>query len=419
MLHWLGGPLDVRVEVDTGLAMETVGLWDTGLWDEAVWGTADPRWQDVTPWVMEVQINAGAARWGERFESASAVLVVDNTEGVFTPDSDVPYFALPFRPARKIRVLVIDPDGVKQPLVTGQIDAINDSYDDGAYNLATTIACSDFMAVWAAYNPPMNDAGTGVQSTTDRIEAALDKLGWPTADRDLQTGVHTMQSSLLADSTLEECQKAADAEGGAFYADRIGQAVFKARDWLTTDPRSTTVQAWIGYDEAPTGAMAAHIIGVKTSHEAARIVNDVSYARVGSTLQHFANTGSQSAFGNRSYQRTDLENNSDAEVAHLAKRYLRAFKDDRARIDSVTIAATEDPDHNLILYDTRFGDLWSVLIDTPFGWSYEKEVHVMGLEHRITADDWVMSARLDDALTFNMLEPGYWDTQNWDEGFWQ
>jgi hypothetical protein len=212
-----------------------------------------------------------------------------------------------------------------------------------------------------------------------------------------------MQTSHLAQTTLEECQRAADAEGGAFYADRRGFAIFKARDWLTTDPRSTDVVAYLGYDDVPTDADAAHIVAIEISHEAARVVNDVAFARVGSHLQTASDPTSQVLFGPRSYQRTDLENNDDAEVAFLTARHLAAFKDDRARIDRVTVAAVEDPDNedlNRLMYDSRFGDRFAVRVATPWGWSYDKEVHVMGLDHRITADEWVLSFRLDDAQTF-------------------
>src|SRR5690606_11582850 len=126
----------------------------------------------------------------------------------------------------------------------------------------------DFMADWQAFNPLALETPTGVQRTDQRVAAALDRLGWPEEDRDIQVGEHTMQSSFLAQSVLEECQRAAESEGGAFFCGPDGKAVFKARDWLTTDERSTTIQGYLGYEQIPEveEPKTAHIEGVKTSH---------------------------------------------------------------------------------------------------------------------------------------------------------
>jgi len=425
VLKWLGGHVDVRVEVDTGLGDATFGLWDSALWDVATWGSEDPNWADATPFVFSVEFRAGAMRWGERFESASCTIIVDNTDGIFTPESGVEYWHQPFRPGRRIRVVAIPDEttGEKWALFTGQIDAINDVYDDAGHAITTAIVASDFISVWQANNPLMLETPTGVQTTSERIHAALDRMDWPVDQRIIQLGEHNMQTSFLAQSTWEECARAAEAEGGAFYSDRNGSAVFKNRDWLTTDERSVAIQGYLGYDEVPYTpdaskwdvsqwdvdvwrafkAQTAHVLEIVTSHEATRIVNQVKMARVGSTVQAVEDLDSQALFDGRSYGRTDLENSSDAEVAFLAARYLAAFKDDRLRIDSVTITAIEDPDNNdrnRMLYDTRFGDRLAIKVEPPWGWSYEKEVHVMAISHVITADDWQVTFQLDDAQTY-------------------
>jgi hypothetical protein len=392
--------LDVRVEIDTGLEGATFALWDESLWDVGTWGSLDPNWTDISQYVLSASINAGATRWGERFDTATLNIVVDDTTGVFTPDSLVDAFHLPFRPGRRIRLIVVDTDEVKRPLFTGQIDATNDTHDAAGFNIETSIQCSDMGAVWAAFNPVMLEVATGVQMTDERVDAALDRFGY-TGDRSqIQTGVHEMSSSALAQSTFEECQRAADAEGGIFYADSQGRPVFKSRDWLTTDTRSTDVQAWIGYTDIPSGSTGAHVLGLQISHEAARIVNVAQFARSGGEMQSSEDATSQTLFGKRSYQRTDFENNNDSELAFLAARHVAAFKDDRARVDSVSIALADNPDFNDLVYETMFGDRWSVRVATPWGWEYEKEVHVMGLELAITANDFQATFRLDDAQTF-------------------
>src|SRR5690606_20283306 len=153
------------------------------------------------------------------------------------------------------------------------------------------------------------------------------------------------QSSTLADTTLEECQRAADAEGGAFFASADGKATFKARNWLSEDDRSVNVQGWIGFDEVPEGAQAAPVLDASGSWELARVVNDVGFAREGGTMQFAEDLASIQAYGRRSYRRTDFINSSDGELASLAVRYLQALREPRLRVDSVTISASTDPDN--------------------------------------------------------------------------
>ena len=113
-------------------------------------------------------------------------------------------------------------------------------------------------------------------------------------------------------------------------------------------------------------------------------------------------------YGIRSHKRTDFQNTTDGEVLALAVRVVNARKDLRPRADQITIAGVEDPDNedlNRLLWDTRLGDRLAVLSKPRMGWSVEREVHVFGMDHAITADDWTVTFRLDDAQTIPFA---YW-----------
>jgi hypothetical protein len=406
-LKTFGGPIDVRVEVDTGLEGATFGVWNTGLWDTATWGADDAQWFDITDYVLKVDIAGGAERWGERFRAGSCSIVVDNDSGIFTPESGVPNpWHLPFRPGRRIRVVAIpDPTAplTKAPLFTGEIEVSDDDYQGAGFAVRATIACTDYMGTWADHNPAALTVATGLQLTSARVGAALDRLSWPSADRDIQTGVHTMLSSFLAQTTLEEAARAADAEGGAFFAGPEGKAYFKARDWLITDSRSVTVQGYLGYETVPAGAQSAHLLNVDTSWERAEIANQVHLARTGGAVQTVSDATSIDENGTRSYQRMDFELSTDAQVLTLANRYLARHKDLHLRIVGATIAANEDVDNedlNRLFWDIRYGDRLAVRIAPAVsgGWEIEREVQVFGIAHSISADDWVVALKLDDAL---------------------
>ena len=243
-LYTFGGQIDVRVEVDTGPGEGLAGLWDEALWDESHWGSDDPSWVDFTSYVLGVSTSQGAERWGERVNTGTASVTVDNHTGIFTPESGVddPWFRT-FRPGRRMRIVAIpDPEtGVRVPLFTGRLDAVYGNAAEAGYDLTSVLEVVDFMGDWNGYDP-LETTATGAQRTDLRVHAALNRYGWPADERDIQTGFHNVQTSTLSETTLEECQTAADAEGGVFYCSKDGLAVFKNRDWLTTDTRSTTVQ---------------------------------------------------------------------------------------------------------------------------------------------------------------------------------
>jgi hypothetical protein len=258
----------------------------------------------------------------------------------------------------------------------------------------------DAMALLHGHNPIALETPTGVQATHERVEAALDRAGWPEDKRDIREGEHTMQSSYLAQSVLEECQRASEAEGGAFFIDPSGIAVFRPRDWLVTDERSTVVWGYLGYDPIDEDANYGEIVGVQPFWEIERIRNDIQYARVGSTVQSAEDSPSITLYQRQSYRRLDFQNNSDIEVLFLARRALAGWKDNRMRLDSVTIVPRPDPTNsnpNQLLWDTQYGDLFAIRVATGQGWEYERETHVMGISHRITADDWEVTFALDDS----------------------
>ena len=227
-------------------------------------------------------------------------------------------------------------------------------------------------------------------------------------ERDIQNGVHVMQTSYLAQTALEEAQRAADSEGGAFFAAPDGKLTFKSRDWLSTEPRSTGIQGYLGFETLPDGAdpdaPQAFIISgsVVITETLARVRNDIQFAREGGTMQWVFDPVSIGSVGIRSYRRTDYQNTTDAQVLFLAERNLEAQSEARFRVQSVAIQANADPDNedlNRLFWDTQFGDLVAVEIQTMHGWRISNRLaHVIGIASYITVEDWTVVLTLDDSL---------------------
>ena len=418
-LRWLGGQIDVEVRVATGLDPALSALWDysppTGtfaLWDVSPWGAEDLAFQDISEWVEEVGYTRGAEAWDSRYTAGTGTVVLDNSNGQFTPVSDAPDpWGVPFRSGRKVQINVLpnpDTPDVRVPLFTGRIDERTDQYDDSGFALTTVLNLIDTLGELGQSNPPMLDTPTGVQSTHARVHAVLDIAQIDADERDIQDGVHSVSSSFLAQSALEESQRAADSEGGAFFAAPDGKLVFKSRDWLSTDPRSTTVQGYLGFETLPDGAdpdapQAFVISGsVVISETLARVRNDIQFARESGTMQWVFDPVSIGSVGIRSYKRADYQNTTDAQVLFLAERNLEAQSEARFRVQSVAIQANADPDNedlNRLFWDTQFGDLVAVEIQTMHGWRIPHRLaHVIGIASYITVEDWTVVLTLDDSL---------------------
>ena len=407
-LSWLGGKIGLLVEIATSVSPGG-GIWDTSTWDPEGTGTWNLsggfEYEDITEHVEKVQIRGGQERFDARFSTGSARVTVDNTTGLFTPNAGADPWSAPFRPGRVVRISVI-PDltdlATTVALFTGRIDSSNDRYTAQGADITTDLNLIGPLGTLSAYEPLALAVATGAETTDERIETALDRMSIPAGERSVQTGINNVVTSYLDQSVLEECQRAADAEGGAFFADGEGVYTFKARNWLTTDTRSTVIQGYIGF-ETPAGSPNAHIIGDPiTSWELARVRNSIHYMRNGGTRQVETDSVSITTYGERTYDRLNLNNTTDAEVLALAVRALSVYKDSAVRIEEVTIAANDDPsnlDLNALFYDTQYGDLLSVNIRTLQGWEWSQNVHVIGVTHYITADDWTVTLTLDDSLT--------------------
>jgi hypothetical protein len=595
-------------------------------------------WIDVTGDVMDVTINRGKERWAERFRVGSAVVLFDNTSGVYSTGSQVLGDFGEWRIGRELRILSIpDPDAPtdRHCLFTGVVEDSDDEYNQAGFDLTCRVLVLDALSELHDHNPPALTTATANHMRSDTyVGTALDRIPWPDARRIIEGGLHTMQPSFLAQTTLEECMRAGEAEGGAFYADCDNKVVFRNRDWLlggaesmihyedavqakepiaywrmgddtnrTVDStgnghtltwngspaagvegvteddiaipldgsndyatvaseaalelrqdmtiemwvrphnteggeaiccrgtgsgstlyeiqfwsgsallfpaatggssynigsvtvndwqhivvtiawngdgtrtltgfvngnqqspqtyayepgvvardvnigrrvdggsgflyfdgdiselaiydkvltaeeveanyeakelglntRSTTIQGYLGYnpDDLPAGSTAARVTDIKTSHERARVRNDIQFSRTGGTAYRTTDAGSIDLYRHRTYQRLDMRNSTQAQVEFLADRYLDAHKDSKIRVTSATIVANDDPDNedlNRLFWDTQFGDLLQIKIQTAYDWALTRPVHVFGIRDRITPSDWTREFLLDDAQT--------------------
>lgn len=393
---------EFRVEI--GLAGEGgsgAAVWGTSKWGTGTWTGYAPDWYDVSPYVIGAVAEYGAESFDERMRTGHARFLLDNDSGAFNPDSGAALASdLSLRPGRWIR-LIGAISTYQRVLWQGYIDTIEEVYLPAASGSNTVLHCFDFAGLLALDNPPALDSAVGAgERTSARANRILNEFGpvsggWPW--RQVEPGIHTLRASSLAQNRLEEIQRAAQAEGGAFYFEGPN-ARFRPFSWLSTNPRSTAVQI------QPGSGTAGHpgVTGADAAKRSARTIrNDIQVARAEGTVQRFQDLASQALFGGvpRTWQYLAYENNKDTHVKALGERILAAYAYDRQTLRRVTMEPVDAASAQRLL-DLRLGDLAEITVpDDLMGWGYSTEAHVLGIRYEIDNTDWEVKVRLDQSQT--------------------
>jgi hypothetical protein len=418
----LGGIVQFAVEVALGLEEGgvDVAIWQPdpngALWDtQGLWSGLVPTWVDVTTRAIEAGTKRGRDRWEQEYRVGSSIVTLDNQDGVFNPDTPSPG-ALTMRPGRWLRVLGrrTDDGSAWVPLWTGQVDTLEDRYTSAGRGINSRFSGLDFGSRFQIDDPPALDTPLPAgQLTSVRVDYILDEANWPSEPgyRSIELGLHTMQESDQAQSRWRELQAAATAEGGYLFIGPDGAVVFRNRDWL-----SGKLGGPLEYQFGQVGS-DVQILAADTDWSQQRIWNDIRMARVGGTEYRVEDLDSIALYGRRTFRRFDLQCQTDSQVQALADRFLGAFRFDRSRLESVDLVPTSPAGvSQLLAIDVGAYIRVTVRTGGDGDWSYTGDYFVQAVEHRIDADDWVVSLRIDSAdFTVPLLPAAF--TDGFDEGF--
>lgn len=151
-------------------------------------------------------------------------------------------------------------------------------YDGTLDELAIYSAALSAAQVAAHYNAGANLwAG---DTTGARVARALDFAGWPSADRDIDTGRSTMGAYGTGDSnTLAVAQEAETTEGGALWQAPNGKVTFRDRHASIQDWNATTSQAALTDDSTATSPQ--HYTTLQLAYDDTLIVNEAEVTWTG------------------------------------------------------------------------------------------------------------------------------------------
>jgi hypothetical protein len=282
-------------------------------------------------------------------------------------------------PMRPIRVRAVW-NAVTYDLFRGFVDTWDVDWK-GSYESEVTVPCTDAFKVFGAYSRTALGAPVGAgEDSGARVNRILDSLGWSASDRVISTGDSTLQGTTLEGDGLAELQLVADSEIGELYVRGDGKVVFRNRQAIVSETRSTTVQATFGGDPAE---LPYHDVGI--SCDDVQMANLVRATREGGAEQTASDTASIAEYTTHTFERSGLLHVSDGETLSWAQWILHLAKDPELRFDQLTVRPIKDETALFPQVLSReIGDRIAIKRQPPGdGDIVEREVFIRGIEHTI------------------------------------
>jgi hypothetical protein len=372
----------------------TLGKLNTGTLGTEVYA-------DVMTWFQGGNVKRGVSRFDGiygRAEAGTMQITLDNTDRRFDPTNLAgPYVAAgatQVKAGRAIRLRAIWAN-VTYDLFRGFVDEPRLTYIQRG-PAAVTLTATDGTAAVANYDQNGGaTVGTG-ENTGARINRILDNIGWPAVERNIAVGRTTVQGTDLSANAWAEIVLTSDTELGEVYFDVDGRLTFRNRYALSTDARSNTPQAVFG--DANDGVELG-FTDVELVADLNQTRNVIRAGRVGGTQQVVEDASSIAEYRRRSWQRTDLLHQTDAEVADYARYVLSLLKNNELRIATLKVNPLADPDRLFPhVLGRKLGDRVTVKFTPPGGGTrISRDVFIRGIDHAIGLATWETTFAFQDA----------------------
>lgn len=353
---------------------------------------------DVTEYVREVSVSRGRSRILDRVQAGGASVTLDNRARLFDPTAGtaVSPYANTILPRRNVQISVDD-----EPIFSGVVDDWNIEYDIGG-DSTSTAQCVDGFALLGQVT--VGTATQSVQSSGIRVGVVLNGASWPTAKRDIDTGVVTLQADAADQNTnaLDYLQTISDTEFGAFYMSRTGLATFQDR----TSGQDFSNPVVLGGTGIP-------ISSVQIDYGSEQLFNSIEVVRDNGGTAIASDATSQSAYGIAELNRQGLLFNDDDELDELAGFLLNRYKDPTFRIQQVSVVMdglTATDRATIAALDVT--DPLRVTLSPAVGSAITQDLTLDRVEHSISPGSHVVTLSMSqaqaafilDSLTFGELD---------------
>lgn len=384
-----------RVQIAFNLSANGVGSYFTlddatkGVLGGATYLLGGDVLVDVTSKVRSVSVKRGRSRQLDRFVSGSANITLDNRDRAFDPTNASSAYYGSIVPGKQI---TIDRDGAD--IYVGNVADWNFMYDLGGDATAEP-SCTDGFAYLAQQT--VTPGTQTAQATGARIAAVLSDVGWPSAQRSINTGVANLDADVVTAGTnaLQYLQKVGDySEPGAFFISKDGLATFRDR---------ATLQAYTS--GISFGSAGIPFVDFAVVYGIEEMVNSIAVTYTAGTVvagTATANgTASQAKYGViDSTVETLLAAAADAQA--LADWQVGLYSEPVYRVDSVTVNLDRLTAAQVIsVLALELGDAVSV---TPPNGSAAQIVSIDGIEHRIEIAQHLVTFTMSETLAAFILD---------------
>lgn len=376
--------------------------------------------QDVTEYVRDLDTFIGRMRNSDRFDGSGSMLL-ENWDARFSPANlSGPYVSGGVSFVRpKVGVAVVATwAGTDYPVFTGEVktwrpDWIGNADVEGQDSLTAVTFTGRYTQISAWVGQPVDPpVGEGERSGA-RISRLLTAIGFP-GPTSLAIGNVPMLATTLAGNGMQQILDVVDAEGGAFWIDPDGTAVFEDRSSLVINTRSNTSQ--VTFSE-----MAVYVRNVEFPETTDDLIfNDVTFQREGGEPQSASDATSQSLYGIRSLERTGLPAAEDVHMLSAAQWNVARRKDPEDRVEAVTIDPASAPalmwPHAL---GRRIHDRATVtVVNARSGQTVSHDVFIEGVAHSISQFRWETTFYFSSATAWTSFSADRWDVGVWDTARW-
>ena len=362
-------------------------------------------WEELGDRCLRVQTRRGRQRALDGYAAGTLSAELDNSDGELDPT----YTAGTYSSGGVSRVrsmagvdLTATYEGVTYDIWSGFADNWMPrlGYPEGG---GTTLTATDAFKIFAGINPAEQSSQGAGELTGARIERILELAGWSSTLRDVDAGVETHQATTLAQPILTQLRLAADSEAGHLYMGADGKVTFRSRRSRLVNPRSTISQ-WTFGDASDDSEICPVAMVPSNSDDVTR--NDWRVARTGGTevIRQHADVVTAPYIA-RTFTRSDLSLETDAQVTAFAERGLRIFGESRPRVESMVFEPDGRPDQFPVLLSLLFGDRVTVNVRHPrTGNLWSQDYFVEGVDHDIPVREsggkWRTTVWLADATKF-------------------
>ena len=293
-----------------------------------------PVWTDVSVDHRQTRIRRGRNHELDKVEAATATIRLRNKEGKYDPTNAGSPYSPNVRPMRRVRVRATW-QGVTYDRFNGYIEDWPQAWTQGpAGDAWVDLHAVDAFKVLALAN--VNTVRSAELSGA-RVTAILDAIGWPAADRAIDTGLSTVQAVTYTDErALSALQTVEATEGGVLFVSREGIVTFLDR----------TKPVLVGLDEELTWGDAGtekDYVELSTSFDDSQIWNEVKVTAPGNADGVAVDTASQTRYFKRTLVESTIhedENQQQSKAEYLVTR----FGEPALRVTGVDLASARGQD---------------------------------------------------------------------------